>query len=87
MEGAGTDISGYVIGVLSSYGLAGLVMGAMGWIIRALWKDNIFLRNTLFETGNKAIEANSAMAQAVAQLRTDILTSNAANGRQRGRGE
>jgi hypothetical protein len=87
MEGDATTIATYVIGVLQAYGLAGLVMGAMGWIIRALWKDNIFLRNTLFETGNKAIEANSAMAQAVAQLRTDILTANAANGRGRARGE
>lgn len=87
MEGEANTIATYIVGVLQSYGLAGLVMGAMGFIIRALWKDNIFLRNTLFETGAKAIEANSAMAQAMQALRTDVLTTNAASGRGRGRGE
>lgn len=87
MEGvAGTDISSYVIGVLSAYGLAGLVIAAMGLVIRVLWKDNVFLRNTLFDTGTKAIEANSAMAQAMQALRTDVLTTTA-NGRGRARGE
>lgn len=87
MEGEAASFTAFVVEVLRAYGLAGLVMLAMGFVIRALWNDNVYLRNTLFETGNKAIEANSAMAQAVAQLRTDILTTNAASGRGRGRGE
>lgn len=86
MEGEANTIATYIVGVLQSYGLAGLVMGAMGFVIRALWKDNILLRTTLFDTGNKAIEANSAMAQAMAQLRTDILTTTA-SGRGRRAGE
>jgi hypothetical protein len=74
MEPVSSDFTGFAIGVLSAYGLAGLVMGVMAYVIRALWLDNITLRNSLFETGTKSIEANSAMANAVAQLRTDILS-------------
>lgn len=80
MEADAATMTSYVIGVLQSYGLAGLVMGAMGWIIRALWQDNIYLRNTLFDTGNKAVEANAAMSSALTQLRTDVLTASR-NGR------
>ena len=77
MEGETASISAYVISVLQAYGLAGLVMGVMAYVIRALWKDNVTLRDTLIETGNRAIEANSAMTNAMAQLRSDILNTNA----------
>ncbi len=80
MEGEAASFTAFVVEVLRSYGLAGLVMLAMGFVIRALWNDNVYLRNTLFDTGNKAIEANSAMAQAMQALRTDVLTTSGRRG-------
>jgi hypothetical protein len=73
-------IETWVITILSSYGLAGLVMGAMGFIIRALWKDNITLRTTVFDIGMKATEANAATANALNLLRSDILSGRAKGG-------
>lgn len=78
MEGGAQTFTQFAIDILRAYGLAGLVMAVEGIIIYALWSDNKFLRTTLFETGGKAIEANSAMATAMQALRTDVLTT--ANG-------
>lgn len=75
MEAEAASFTAFIVEVLRAYGLAGLVMLAMAYVIRALWLDNVYLRNTLFDTGNKAIEANSAMAQAINALRTDVLTT------------
>lgn len=75
MDGAGVEtLTGFVIEIMRGYGLAGLVMLAMGYIIRSLWLDNVLLRTTVFDIGQKATEANAATANALNLLRSDVLS-------------
>jgi hypothetical protein len=74
MEGEAASFTAFIVEVLRAYGLAGLVMLAMAFVIRALWQDNVFMRTSMFEIAQKNIEANAATASALTLLRTDLLS-------------
>lgn len=59
----GVDVVSQLVSVVLSLGLPGVIIVAMGWVIRGLDQDNKALRQQVFDIGvlnGKALEANTA---------------------------
>lgn len=54
--------------ILKSYGLAGLVIFALGWIAITLYRDNKALNKELNATNAASIRANEQMTNALNQM-------------------
>ena len=66
------------IDILKTYGLAGLVMGFLGWAVFTLYKRNQELHDTLREIGSESVKVNEQMTTALNQMSEVNRTSNAA---------
>lgn len=59
------EVPNEFIEILKSYGLAGVVMGALAWFCYKLYTRNQELHDTLNEVGREAVKANEQVANAL----------------------
>ena len=58
----------WIVEILKTYGLAGLVIAVEGYVIRKLYNRNQELHDALTEVGKESVKANLEIAGAMTQL-------------------
>lgn len=58
----------WVVGVLSAYGLAGVVIAGLVLTVRKLYNRNLDLTDTLIQIGNQSVASNAAMTASLDKL-------------------